>query len=135
MLPLVIVEYHKYTYKQKHLLLWIFSVVIAKVAKLDFKMTSSFFKNESCHQTKFFLNKFISVRYSYTFLIDCEHFELWSKYIKQRHIVRSNKPLKWNHYITLLQRNYFERNTWYCTKKFTFCIFELPTVISDIRQT
>ena len=72
------------------------------------------------------------------FLVHCGHFELSgaNDFLKQCHIPRSDKPLKWNHYINVLQCNYFiQRNTWYCKKGlcFVFSCAEMPLVISDIR--
>ena len=45
--------------------------------------------------------------YIYTFLVDCGHFELSGAndncYLEAVHISRSDKPLKQNHYITVLE--------------------------------
>ena len=75
--------------------------------------------------TSFFtLDKFI-MSIGYNFLIYCGYFELSraNGILKQCHIAGSDKSLKGNHYINVLQWNYFiQGNTSFCKNKFMFCI-------------
>ena len=92
-------------------------------------MSSKLKLNYFSGPVSFTLRKFISIRYTCTFLVDCGHFELSgaNEIFKQCHIARSGKSLR---AITLFKETRGIAKVSLC---FAFSFVEMPTAISDIR--